>query len=78
MKGTMLFTALMLTLPSLAMAHVSVQPRESRPGAEEQYTVRVPTGALCDNAICPGDTARGDRTRSAVRGRLDHLLEAGT
>ena len=35
--------ALVLTLPSLAMAHVSVRPRESKPGAEERYTVRVPT-----------------------------------
>ena len=38
-----LSAALVLTLPSLAMAHVSVRPRESKPGAEERYTVRVPT-----------------------------------
>jgi soluble P-type ATPase len=43
MKGTMLVTTLVLTLPSLAMAHVSVRPRDSRPGAEERDTVRVPT-----------------------------------
>lgn len=35
--------ALLLALPSLAFAHVSVRPRESRPGVEERYTVRVPT-----------------------------------
>jgi len=52
MKRTMLFTALVLTLPSLAMAHVSVRPRESRPGAEEQYTVRVPTeGAVATTHV---------------------------
>lgn len=34
---------LLLTLPSLAAAHVGVRPRESKPGAEERYTVRVPT-----------------------------------
>ena len=34
---------LVLTVPSLAMAHVSVRPRESKPGAVERYTVRVPT-----------------------------------
>lgn len=34
---------LLLALPSLAAAHVGVRPRESKPGAEERYTVRVPT-----------------------------------
>jgi uncharacterized protein YcnI len=34
---------LLLAGPSLAFAHVSVRPRESKPGAEERYTVRVPT-----------------------------------
>ncbi len=38
-----LSATLVLTVPSLAMAHVSVRPRESKPGAEERYTVRVPT-----------------------------------
>jgi uncharacterized protein YcnI len=33
----------MLLIPSFAAAHVSVRPRESRPGVEERYTVRVPT-----------------------------------
>jgi len=52
MKGTTLVAALVLTLPSLAMAHVSVRPRESRPGAEEQYTVRVPTeGAVATTHV---------------------------
>ena len=43
MKKTLLFATIVLTVPSLAMAHVSVRPRESTPGAEERYTVRVPT-----------------------------------
>lgn len=34
---------LVLATPVLAGAHVSVRPRESRPNAEERYTVRVPT-----------------------------------
>lgn len=34
---------LVLVLPALAAAHVGVRPRESKPGAEERYTVRVPT-----------------------------------
>jgi uncharacterized protein YcnI len=43
MKRFVLLAALMFTVPSLATAHVSVRPRESKPGAEERYTVRVPT-----------------------------------
>lgn len=34
---------LILALPTFAAAHVGVRPRESKPGAEERYTVRVPT-----------------------------------
>lgn len=33
----------LLAAPALASAHVSVRPRESKVGAEERYTVRVPT-----------------------------------
>ena len=32
-----------VAIPAIASAHVSVQPRASKPGAEETYTVRVPT-----------------------------------
>lgn len=32
-----------LAMPVLALAHVSVRPRESKANAEERYTVRVPT-----------------------------------
>lgn len=34
---------LLVALPTVAAAHVGVRPRESKPGAEERYTVRVPT-----------------------------------
>jgi uncharacterized protein YcnI len=43
MKKNLLFATLVVLVPSLAMAHVSVRPRASKPGVEEQYTVRVPT-----------------------------------
>jgi uncharacterized protein YcnI len=46
------FVLLVLTVPSFAMAHVSVRPRESKPGAEERYTVRVPTeGAVATTHV---------------------------
>jgi ketosteroid isomerase-like protein len=39
-------------LPSLALAHVGVRPRESKPGAEERYSVRVPTeGAVATTSV---------------------------
>ena len=47
-------TALTLSIvfPSLAAAHVGVRPRESKPGAEERYTVRVPTeGAVATTSV---------------------------
>jgi uncharacterized protein YcnI len=43
MKKTLLFVLVVLLVPSFASAHVSVRPRESKPDAEERYTVRVPT-----------------------------------
>ena len=52
MKKKLLFATIVLLAPSLAMAHVSVRPRESKPGAEEQYTVRVPTeGAVATTHV---------------------------
>lgn len=52
MQRHLVLAALALTLPSLAMAHVSVRPRESKPGAEERYTVRVPTeGAVATTHV---------------------------
>ena len=46
MKKNLLFATLVVLVPSLALAHVSVRPRESKSGAEEQYTVRVPTEGI--------------------------------
>ena len=43
MKKNLLFVLVVLLVPSFASAQVSVRPRESKPGAEERYTVRVPT-----------------------------------
>ena len=44
MKTRTVVASLALTLmASAAQAHVSVRPRESKPGATEQYIVRVPT-----------------------------------
>ena len=52
MTKALLFATLVLTVPSLATAHVSVRPRESKPGAEERYTVRVPTeGAVATTHV---------------------------
>lgn len=43
MKTNLVFAVLVFLVPSFAIAHVSVRPRDSKPGAEERYTVRVPT-----------------------------------
>jgi uncharacterized protein (TIGR02246 family) len=43
MKRFVTVVALMVAAPAVAFAHVTVRPRESRPSAEERYTVRVPT-----------------------------------
>ena len=52
MKRNLVLAALVLTVPSMAMAHVSVRPRESKSGAEERYTVRVPTeGAVATTHV---------------------------
>lgn len=42
MRHPIWFSTFLFALPSLAAAQVTVKPRESRPGAEERYTVRVP------------------------------------
>ena len=49
---------LVLMAPSVASAHVSVRPRESKPDAEERYTVRVPTeGAVATTHVRLEDPA---------------------
>jgi uncharacterized protein YcnI len=52
MKKNLLYALVALLVPAFAMAHVSVRPRESKPGAEERYTVRVPTeGAVATTHV---------------------------
>lgn len=52
MKRSLVFAMLWLAVPSFAVAHVSVRPRESKRGAEERYTVRVPTeGAVATTHV---------------------------
>ena len=43
MRRLMILAALAVAVPGAASAHVTVRPRESNAGAEEHYTVRVPT-----------------------------------
>lgn len=40
---TLIATIALVLTASVAQAHVSVRPRESKPGATEKYIVRVPT-----------------------------------
>ena len=52
MRRFTVLTLLLLGMPTLALAHVSVRPRESKGGAEETYTVRVPTeGAVATTHV---------------------------
>lgn len=47
-----ILAGVMLAIPVVASAHVGVRPRESKPGAEERYTVRVPTeGAVTTTSV---------------------------
>jgi uncharacterized protein YcnI len=50
--ASVLVPILVVLVPSWASAHVSVLPRESAAGAEETYTVRVPTeGAVATTRV---------------------------
>lgn len=52
MRRVSLVTAFCVALPALAFAHVSVAPRETKPGVEQVYTVRVPTeGQVATTAV---------------------------
>jgi uncharacterized protein YcnI/ketosteroid isomerase-like protein len=52
MKTTLVALALVVSLPALALAHVGVRPRESKPGADERYSVRVPTeGSVATTSV---------------------------
>lgn len=43
MRRSLIVITLLLGVPAIVVAHVTVSPRASKPGAEEKYTVRVPT-----------------------------------
>lgn len=43
MRRFIVLAASFVIVPTLAFAHVTVAPREAKPGVEQQYTVRVPT-----------------------------------
>jgi ketosteroid isomerase-like protein len=43
MRSRIAFTVLSVAIPAVASAHITIQPRESKPGIEQRYTVRVPT-----------------------------------
>jgi len=43
MRNSIVGAAILAVLPAVAFAHVTVAPREGKPGVEQQYTVRVPT-----------------------------------
>ncbi len=52
MNRILSLVVVLLSLPSLAAAHVGVRPRESPVGAEQEYTVRVPTeGAVATTSV---------------------------
>ena len=52
MRRLIALTLLVLAVPALALAHISVRPRESKPDAEEHYTIRVPTeGAVATTHV---------------------------
>ena len=52
MRKHSVLATLAVLVPSFAVGYVSVRPRESKPGAEEQYTVRVPTeGAVATTHV---------------------------
>jgi uncharacterized protein YcnI len=52
MRRFALLALVLLAVPSIAFAHVSVRPRESKAGAEERYTVRVPSeGAVATTHV---------------------------
>ena len=51
--------ALCVLIPAAVQAHVSVWPRESKPGATEKYTVRVPTEGTVATASLELDVPDG-------------------
>ena len=78
---TIVASVALVLAASVAQAHVSVRPRESKPGATEKYIVRVPTegkvattsveveipqGVMVDS-VEPMDGVKADMTREGGR-----------
>lgn len=59
MRGLWVMTAAAMLSPALANAHVTVRPRESKPGIVEHYTVRVPTEGQVSTASVEFDAPAG-------------------
>jgi uncharacterized protein YcnI len=51
--------ALVLLVPTLAQAHVSITPRTSTAGATEKYTVRIPTEGKVATVAAEMDVPEG-------------------
>jgi len=58
---TWLAAIALLAVPAVATAHVSIRPRESKPSAEEKYTVRVPTEGQVATVSVELDIPEGSR-----------------
>lgn len=54
-----LATTLIVALPALAQAHVSITPRQSTAGATEKYTVRIPTEGKVTTTAAELDVPEG-------------------
>ena len=81
MQTRTIVASLTLTLmASAALAHVSVRPRESKPGATEKYIVRVPTEGKVATTSVEVDIPPGvvvDNVESADGVRSDMKREGG-
>ena len=65
---TALVAAVVLAVANLAFAHVTVMPRESRGGASERYTIRVPTEGQAATTSVTLDIPTGVTVTEVVQG----------
>jgi ketosteroid isomerase-like protein len=70
MRRLVLLGIVALAAPSLAYAHVTVRPRESHAGAEERYTIRVPTEGTVPTPSSAGAAQGGDADSAAIEAWL--------
>ena len=77
---TIVTTVMLALVASVAQAHVSVRPRESKPGATEKYIVRVPTEGKVATASVELDVPAGvtiESVEPADGVKVDTKREAG-